>query len=192
MNSVLDGALEWIPVCSSHAGNKYCRTPLEKASDKILLSLPRFLFLHSMKHIPGWCKTEFLICRKFYCWWFLIWFWLLVFRIISFEVVIRAGSRFWPADGLEQGVSNKQHFLLINPDDLKCLILHTAGQLHLLCRLCPSCPKCSDFPWVCSGRHKSRHLSILSGRAPLCRPWYLPSKLQGWNCSFCGCLHFWS
>lgn len=93
-------------------------------------------------------------------------------------MVNQAGPRFWPAEGLEQGVTNKQHFLWINSDDLKCLKLHTAGQLDLLCRrtrFCPSCPNPLYCPWACSGKHKSRHLSIPSEKSP---QWLLHVAVQ--------------
>lgn len=197
MNSLLDETLEWIPLCSSCAGNKYYRTPLENLSDKILLSLPRFSFLHSMKHIPGWWKPEFLLCSKFYCWCFLIGFWTLVFRITSLGAGIQAwsclnwfltwgkfGTRYfkWTAFSLEKPwqfeVSITSYCRSIG------FVMQRSQTLSQL-------PKPCIFPGYAQwGSHAG--IPAFPPPSHLCPVvWCLPSQLQGWKRSGCVQVPLW-
>lgn len=172
MNSLLDETLEWIPLCSSCAGNKYYRTPLENLSDKILLSLPRFSFLHSMKHIPGWWKPEFLLCSKFYCWCFLIGFWTLVFRITSLGAGIQAWS--WLNWFLTWGKFGTRYFKwtafsLEKPWQFEVSITSYCWSIGLVMQRSQTVPaaKTLHFPWLCSVRQLCRYPSFPSTKSPL-------------------------
>lgn len=52
---------------------------------------------------------------------------------------------FGPGESLEQDILNEQHFPWKNPDNLKCLLLHTADQLALLCKGARPCPSCQNL-----------------------------------------------